>query len=73
MTEVASVTWCDGCLGVHWKETLCSQAQVSGYRIMLSLNDKLYTYHTSRSAPEAAPGIAIDFLKLSDDAEWVRP
>lgn len=57
------ILWCDSCLGIHFAGAGCLLAITPGYLVALRAADKTYEYRTSRQGP----GIAIDFLKKSDD------
>jgi hypothetical protein len=46
LVEVRAVTWPDGSLGCPQPDAVYSQAEVNGYRIVLSAGDTEYIYHT---------------------------
>ncbi|MGD2158454.1 MAG: NBR1-Ig-like domain-containing protein [Anaerolineales bacterium] len=43
------VEWQDSCLGVNLPGKSCSPASISGYRVILSYNDRFYEAHTNKS------------------------
>jgi hypothetical protein len=46
ITMIANARWSDGCLGLASANELCSQNVVTGYRVVLRANGRLYEYHT---------------------------
>jgi hypothetical protein len=52
-----SVTWPDGCLGVHVPGTVCAQALTPGFLARASHGDEIFRYHGSGTA-----FVAVNFL-----------
>ncbi|MFC1466918.1 MAG: hypothetical protein ACFLMY_18955 [Candidatus Brachytrichaceae bacterium NZ_4S206] len=44
--SVEEVQWPDGCLGVRTPGVFCIQIVVPGYRVVLEVDGRRYTYHT---------------------------
>lgn len=61
--SVKEVTWSDGCIGVHYKDAMCSQALVDGYLVYLTAQgvDGAFRYHVGNG-----DFIAVDFLDDPD-------
>jgi hypothetical protein len=53
--EIEQVDWPDGCLGIHQPDMMCTQAIVPGYRVILSVDDQLYEYHTNLDGTYVLP------------------
>jgi hypothetical protein len=45
--EVENKMWNNGCLGLEERGEMCSQALVSGFRVLLSVGGKEYAYRTN--------------------------
>ena len=48
LVSTETVTWPDGCLGVRHMGVMCTQALVSGFRIVLEAKGEQYDYHTNQ-------------------------
>jgi hypothetical protein len=55
LVSAEAVTWPDGCMGVRRLGVLCTQAQVSGFRILLEAQDKQYEFHTNQDGSVIVP------------------
>jgi hypothetical protein len=52
LISTEAVEWPDGCLGVQIKDLMCTQAFVSGYRIILQAGGELYEMRTNQSGSQ---------------------
>ncbi len=46
VVQVEKMQWPDGCLGVPAPDTPCNDITVPGYRVILAVDGRHYTYHT---------------------------
>ncbi|TSC83893.1 MAG: hypothetical protein G01um101413_696 [Parcubacteria group bacterium Gr01-1014_13] len=57
--EVAEKMWNNGCLGLEQRGEMCTEALVSGFRVLLAVDGKQYAYRTNKDGTvfRAEPGV----------------
>jgi hypothetical protein len=48
LVSVEAVEWPDACLGVYSADTMCAQVITPGYRVVVTVDDTQYQYHTNQ-------------------------
>lgn len=75
LVSTESVTWSNGCLDVERPDTMCTQAVVEGYRIMIEANGREYEVRTNETgsmavlASGADAGALIEVILIRQLAE----
>jgi hypothetical protein len=59
--NIESVQWPDTCLGINVRGIMCAQHVVPGHKVVLSVHDRSYTYHTNEdgSSLAAVPDLTV--------------